>query len=80
MSYVLMYANTPWQALNDVPLRTYRLCVDKKEPLFGLNHDLKVQNMQFEHKRSSRRRSFGIKAAAPASYMVFGQRSGLECT
>lgn len=57
MSYMLMHANTPLQALNDVQLR---LCVDKKELLFGLKHDLKVQNMQFEHERSSRHRSFGI--------------------
>lgn len=57
---MLMHANTPLQALNDVQLRTYRLCVDKKEPLFGLKHDLKVQNIQVEHERSSRSRSFGI--------------------
>lgn len=55
-----MHANTPLQALNDVQLRTYRLCVDKKELLFGIKHDLKVQNMQFEHERSSRHRSFAI--------------------
>lgn len=60
MSDMLMHANTPLQALNDVQLRTCRLCVDKKELLFGLKHDLKVQNMQFEHERSSRCRSFGI--------------------
>lgn len=51
---MLMHANTSSQALNDVQLRTYRLCVDKKE------HDLKVQNMPFEHERSSGRRPVGI--------------------
>lgn len=60
MSYMLMHANTPSQALNNVQLRTYRLCVDKKELFFGLKHDLKVQNMQFERERSSRRRPVGI--------------------
>lgn len=44
LSYMLMHANIPLQALNDVQLRTYRLGVDKKEPLFGLKHDLKVQS------------------------------------
>lgn len=55
-----MHAKPASQALNDVQFRTYRLCVDKKEPLFGLKHDLKVQNMQFEQERSSRHRSFGF--------------------